>query len=166
VSPNDLATKGAPLYSVQGTDGQVRTVAAPWDAYVVSVIVTNGQFVQPGTPIATLEEVTGPSDPLEAVVFMPAAAAPTIPLGIGVTVNAPSAPSSIFGTLRGTVASVGNFPETTDSLQAFLGRLPRPSRSAGSMASAATRAPRTLTAVDDLTAYLPRPYVRETHDFR
>jgi pyruvate/2-oxoglutarate dehydrogenase complex dihydrolipoamide acyltransferase (E2) component len=121
VSPNDLATKGAPLYSVQGTDGQVRTVAAPWDAYVVSVIVTNGQFVQPGTPIATLEEVTGPSDPLEAVVFMPAAAAPTIPLGIGVTVNAPSAPSSIFGTLRGTVASVGNFPETTDSLQAFLG---------------------------------------------
>jgi multidrug efflux pump subunit AcrA (membrane-fusion protein) len=122
VAPDGLATKGAPLYSVQGTDGRVRTVSAPWDAYVVSVVVTNGQYVQPGTPVATLEEVTGSSDPLEAVVFMPAAAAPTIPLGTGVTLSAPSAPASIFGTLSGTVASVGNFPETTDSLQAFLGQ--------------------------------------------
>ena len=32
VSPDALATKGAPLYSVQGGDGQVRTVTAPWDA--------------------------------------------------------------------------------------------------------------------------------------
>lgn len=122
VAPDALATKGAPLYSVQGTDGKVRTVSAPWDAYVVSVIVTNGQLVQPGTPIATLEQVTGANDPLEAVVFVPAAAGPTIPLGTGVTLSAPSAPSSIFGTLRGTVASVGNFPETTGSLQAFLGQ--------------------------------------------
>ena len=53
------------------------TVAAPWDAYVVSVVVTDGQLVEPGTPIATLEQVTGASDPLEAVVFVPAAAAPS-----------------------------------------------------------------------------------------
>jgi biotin carboxyl carrier protein len=121
VSPDALATKGAPLYSVQAADGQVQTIAAPWEAYVVSVIVTNGQLVQPGTPIATLEQVTGPSDPLEAVVFVPAAAAPTIPLGATVTLTAADAPSAVFGTLAGTVASVGNFPETTDSLQAFLG---------------------------------------------
>jgi hypothetical protein len=122
VSPDNLATKGAPLYSVQSPGGQVRTVAAPWDAYVVSVIVTNGQLVEPGTPIATLEQVTGASDPLEAVVFVPAAAAPTIPLGARVTLTAPAAPSAVFGTLQGTVASVSNFPETTDSLQAFLGQ--------------------------------------------
>jgi hypothetical protein len=121
VSPDALATKGAPLYSVQGADGRVRTVAAPWDAYVVSVVVTNGQLVQPGTPIATLEQVTGANDPLEAVVFVPAAAAPTIPLGAEVTLTASAAPSTVFGTLRGTVVSVGNFPETTGSLQAFLG---------------------------------------------
>jgi hypothetical protein len=56
------------------------------------------------------------------VVFVPAAAAPTIPVGAGVTLTAAAAPSAIFGTLRGTVASVGNFPETTGSLQAFLGQ--------------------------------------------
>jgi multidrug efflux pump subunit AcrA (membrane-fusion protein) len=122
VSPDALAARGAPLYSVQAANGQVRTVAAPWDAYVVSVVVTDGQLVEPGTPIATLEQVTGASDPLEAVVFVPAAAAPTIPVGTGVTLTAAAAPSSVFGTLRGTVASVGNFPETTDSLQAFLGQ--------------------------------------------
>jgi multidrug efflux pump subunit AcrA (membrane-fusion protein) len=121
VSPDARATKGAPLYTVQAADGQVRTVAAPWDAYVVSVIVTNGQLVEPGTPIATLEQVTGAGDRLEAVVFVPAADAPTIPLGAGVTLTAAAAPSAVFGTLGGTVASVGNFPETTDSLQAFLG---------------------------------------------
>ena len=121
VSPDALATKGAPLYSVQGADGRVHTVAAPWDAYVVSVVVTDGQLVEPGTPIASLEQVTGASDPLEAVVFVPAAAAPTVPLGAGVTLTAAAAPSAAFGTLRGTVASVGNFPETSDSLQAFLG---------------------------------------------
>ena len=53
--------------------------------------------------------------------FVPAAAAPTIPPGAGVTLTAAAAPSSVFGTLRGTVTSVGKFPETTDSLQAFLG---------------------------------------------
>jgi hypothetical protein len=122
VSPDALAAKGAPLYSVQSADGQVRTVTAPWDAYVVSVVVTDGQLVEPGTPIANLEQVTGASEPLEAVVFVPAAAAPTIPVGTGVTLTAAAAPSSIFGTLRGTVASVGNFPESTGSLQAFLGQ--------------------------------------------
>jgi multidrug efflux pump subunit AcrA (membrane-fusion protein) len=122
VSPDALAAKGAPLYSVQAANGQVHTVAAPWNAYIVSVVVTDGQLVEPGTPIATLEQVTGASDPLEAVVFVPAAAAPAIPPGTGVTLTAAAAPSSIFGTLRGTVASVGNFPETTDSLQAFLGQ--------------------------------------------
>jgi hypothetical protein len=122
VAPDALAARGAPLYSVQAANGQIHTVTAPWDAYVVSVVVTNGQLVEPGTPIATLEQVTGASDPLEAVVFVPAAAAPTIPVGAGVTLTAAAAPSAIFGTLRGTVASVGNFPETTGSLQAFLGQ--------------------------------------------
>jgi hypothetical protein len=122
VSPDALATKGAPLYSVQGGDGRVRTVVAPWDAYVVSMVVTDGQLVQPGTPVATLEQVSGADDPLEAAVFVPSAAAPTIPLGTGVTLTAAAAPSAVFGLLQGTVVSVGNFPETTYSLQAFLGQ--------------------------------------------
>jgi hypothetical protein len=110
-----------PLYSVQGTDGRIHIVNAPWDAYVVSMVVTVGQLVQPGTPVADLERVSGASDPLEAAVFVPAAAAPAVRPGSAVTLTAAAAPSAVFGTLRGTVASVGYFPETTQSLQAFLG---------------------------------------------
>jgi multidrug efflux pump subunit AcrA (membrane-fusion protein) len=121
VSPAALATNGAPLYSVQGADGRIRTVDAPWDAYVVSMVVADGQLVEPGTPVANLERVSGASDPLDAVVFVPAAAAPAIQPGTGVTLTAAAVPSAVFGTLRGTVASVGEFPETTQSLQAFLG---------------------------------------------
>jgi biotin carboxyl carrier protein len=121
VSPDALATKGSPLYSVQETDGQIHTVSAPWDAYVVSEIVTDGQLVEPGTAIATLEQVSSATEPLEAVVFVQAPDAPAITPGAGVTLTAADAPSSVFGTLRGTVMSVGKFPETTDSLQAFLG---------------------------------------------
>jgi multidrug efflux pump subunit AcrA (membrane-fusion protein) len=120
--PRDaLAASGAPLYSVQDADGRIRTVAAPWDAYVVSMVVTDGQLVEPGTPVANLERVSGAGDPLEAAVFVPAAAAPTIRPGAVVTLNAAAVPSAVFGTLHGTVASVGEFPETADSLQAFLG---------------------------------------------
>lgn len=121
VPPGQLVTSGARLYSVQGADGRIHTVNAPWDAYVVSTTVAVGQLVEPGTPVADLERVSGTSDPLEAVVFVPAADAPAVQRGQEVTLTASAAPSAVFGTLRGTVMSVGQFPETTQSLQAFLG---------------------------------------------
>ncbi|MCW2932923.1 MAG: rane protein [Actinomycetia bacterium] len=121
--PRDaFATSGAPLYSVQDANGRIRTVNAPWDAYVVSLVVTDGQLVEPGTPVANLERVSGTRDPLEAVVFAPAADAPTIAPGTAVTLTAAAVPSAVFGTLHGTVASVGAFPETAESLQVFLGQ--------------------------------------------
>ena len=54
--------------------------------------------------------------------FVPAADAPAIPPGKEVTLAAAAVPSAVYGTLHGTVASVGNFPETSGSLQAFLGQ--------------------------------------------
>lgn len=121
VPQGELAKSGTPLYSVQGTDGRIHTVDAPWDAYVVSTTVAVGQLVEPGTPVADLERVNGTSDPLEAVVFVPAADAPAIVPGKEVTLTAAAVPSSVFGTLRGAVTSTGEFPETTQSLRAFLG---------------------------------------------
>ncbi|MGH3249936.1 MAG: HlyD family efflux transporter periplasmic adaptor subunit [Trebonia sp.] len=121
VPPDGFAVGGTPLYSVQDASGQVRTVDVPWDAYVVSTVATVGQLVEPGTPVASLEQVSGPSDPLEAVVFLPATMAPAIRPGRPVTVTSAVVPASVFGTLSGTVTSVGDFPETTSSLQAFLG---------------------------------------------
>lgn len=121
VAPGELATSGTRLYSVQGTDGRIHTIDAPWDGYVVSTMVAVGQLVEPGTAVADLERVSGSSDSLEAVVFVPAADAPTIQPGKEVTLVAAAVPSAVYGTLHGTVTSVGDFPETSGSLRAFLG---------------------------------------------
>jgi multidrug efflux pump subunit AcrA (membrane-fusion protein) len=118
---NQRVAKGTPLYSIEGQNGQLSIVNAPWDAYVVSWLVTEGQLLQPGTRIADLERLDTPGDALQAVVFVPASAAPLLQPGNAVDVVAEAVPSTVFGTLRGSVASVGAFPETEDSLRAFLG---------------------------------------------
>jgi hypothetical protein len=119
--PNQLITAGAPLYTLQRTEGSLETINSPWDAYVVGILVSEGQLVQPGSRIASLERVDTPGDALRAVVFVSAAAAPMLRAGFPADISAKSVPTAVFGTLSGTVASVGAFPETQESLRAFLG---------------------------------------------
>lgn len=117
---NQRVAKGTPLYSVQN-DGKIAVVGAPWDAYVVSWLVNEGQLLQPGSPVADMERLDTPGDVLQAVVFVPAAVAPLLQPGNSVTVVADAAPSAVFGTLSGAVTTVGSFPETESSMRAFLG---------------------------------------------
>jgi multidrug efflux pump subunit AcrA (membrane-fusion protein) len=112
--------KGTPLYSVE-RDGKITIVNAPWDAYVVAWLVDEGQLLEPGTPVADMERLDTPGDALQAVVFVPAAVAPLLRPGNQVSVVADAAPSAVFGTLSGTVTDVASFPETEQSMRAFLG---------------------------------------------
>jgi multidrug efflux pump subunit AcrA (membrane-fusion protein) len=121
VPADGYAAAGTPLYSIKDASGHTTTVDLPWDADVVSTAVTVGQLIEPGTRVASLERVSGVGDPLQAVVFVPAAAAPAVRPGSHVTLTAAAVPAASFGTLSGTVTSVGKFPETTSSLRAFLG---------------------------------------------
>lgn len=120
-SPNQLVGPSTPLYSVQSQGGQIRTVTAPWDAYVITVLISEGQLVQLGTPVANLERLNTPGDALQAVVFVAATSAPTLQPGVPARVAAAAVPSTVFGTLHGQITSVGAFPETESSLRAFLG---------------------------------------------
>lgn len=135
ISPTQRVAKGTPLYSVQGGNGRITTTPAPWDAYVVSLLINEGQLVQPGTRVAELERLDAPDNALQAVLFVPADTAPLIQPGIPVEVIADAVPSNVFGTLHGTVGSVGAFPETEESLKTFLGsgRDVRPLLAAGSV---------------------------------
>ncbi|WP_432967433.1 HlyD family efflux transporter periplasmic adaptor subunit [Dactylosporangium sp. CA-233914] len=121
---NVRIAKGTPIYSAQRADGTVDTVGAPWDAYVVSLAINEGQLVQPGTRVAEMERLDAPGDALQAVVFVPASSAPLLRVGNTVAVTAAAAPSTVFGTMLGVVTSVGAFPETPESLRAFLGNGP------------------------------------------
>jgi multidrug efflux pump subunit AcrA (membrane-fusion protein) len=118
---NQPVSAGTPLYSVQDAAGRITTVSAPWDANVVAMVISEGQYVEPGALIAELERLDAPGDQLEAVVFVPAAAAPRLAPGVPAQITTAAAPSTIFGTLHGTVSAVGAFPETEETLSAFLG---------------------------------------------
>ncbi|WP_432842720.1 HlyD family efflux transporter periplasmic adaptor subunit [Dactylosporangium sp. CA-092794] len=120
-SPTQRVTKGTPMYSTATPDGQVTTTTAPWDAYVVSVLVTEGQLLQPGTRVADLERLDGPDDALHAALFVPATAAPLLRQAMSVDVVAAAVTPNVFGTLHGTISQIGGFPETEESLRAFLG---------------------------------------------
>jgi multidrug efflux pump subunit AcrA (membrane-fusion protein) len=121
VGPNQRVARGRPLYSVVDRAGGIRTVASPWDAYVVQWLVNGGELLQPGTRVADMERLDSPGDALQAVVWLPAAYAPAMHAGSPVEVTADAAPRPVFGTIRGTVSSVGAFPESDASLRAFLG---------------------------------------------
>jgi multidrug efflux pump subunit AcrA (membrane-fusion protein) len=119
--PNQRVTKGTPLYSLQGRSGAITLVTSPWDAFVVSWLISDGQLVGPGTRAAGMERLDAPGDALIAKVFVPAALAPRLAPGVAVDLRTASAPAAVFGSLHGVVAGVGAFPETEASLHAFLG---------------------------------------------
>jgi multidrug efflux pump subunit AcrA (membrane-fusion protein) len=121
VTANQPVTAGTPVYSVRGADGRIVTMNAPWDANVVALVVSEGQVIQPGSRIAELERLNAPGEQLEAVVFVPAALAPRLLPGVPAQVTTPVAPSTVFGTMRGTVSTVGAFPETEETLHTLLG---------------------------------------------
>src|SRR5262249_39956368 len=75
----------------------------------------------PGMTVAELVRLDTPGDRLQARVYLRSAYAPMVRSGVPVELEADSAPAAVFGTLHGTVLSVGQFPETESSLRTFLG---------------------------------------------
>lgn len=114
-------TKGSPMYGLTTAQGGVHLVKAPWDAYVTSWLAREGQLLQPGVTVAELVRLDTPGDRLQARVYLRSSYAPMVRSGIPVEMEADAAPAAVFGTLRGTVVAVGQFPETENSLRAFLG---------------------------------------------
>jgi multidrug resistance efflux pump len=122
MTANQRLVGGTPMYSLQQADGHIVHVNAPWDANVVTVLISEGQLVQPGNPVAEMERLDTPGDALRAVVFVRAVQAPSLQPGMPARISVAAAPSTIFGTVPGVVTAVGAFPETEESIRAFLGR--------------------------------------------
>ncbi|SDZ01462.1 HlyD family secretion protein [Amycolatopsis xylanica] len=120
-APNQRVEKGQPLYSVLGRDGTTKTVVSPWTAHVISLVISPGQWLEPGKKVADLERLDTPGDRLRALVYVPAGSAPLLYPGMHVELTTSAAPVNVYGSFAGTVSSVGSFPETDASLHAFLG---------------------------------------------
>ncbi|MBA4865666.1 HlyD family efflux transporter periplasmic adaptor subunit [Streptomyces sp. PSKA54] len=110
----------SPLLKVRTQQGDqiVRTIAA---GRVTTLLATIGAVVTTGANVATLERTDDASDPLMAVVYVPADSASTVPVGASVDLTVQSVPKDEYGVLRGRVKAVGRTAETQQQITAFLG---------------------------------------------
>jgi multidrug efflux pump subunit AcrA (membrane-fusion protein) len=114
-----LFPKGTVLFTVQNDTGEhpVRSAAA---GRMTSLLAATGTTVTPKDELAVVERVAGAGDPLTAVVYIPATDAALVHPGTAADLEVETVPSQRYGVLRGTVASVGRFPQTTEQITAFL----------------------------------------------
>jgi biotin carboxyl carrier protein len=116
-----IVPSGTPVMSIVSPGGVTQLVRTPFAGIVTNVLVTSGQFVNPGTTLMDIERTDAPGSELGARIYVPAAQAVDLEPGDGVALNVSSAPSQAFGVLRGTVISVDAFPETPQQILDFLG---------------------------------------------
>ncbi|MEU3983487.1 HlyD family efflux transporter periplasmic adaptor subunit [Streptomyces sp. NPDC026672] len=120
VVPGSVFPVDTPLFTVQ-SGGRVETVRAVTGGRLISSAGSVGSVVSRGTELAVIERIDGAGDPLVAMVYVPQASAGLIHIGSQVDLTVASAPSTQFGVLRGTVQSIGQFPQTEAQVTDFLG---------------------------------------------
>ncbi|MER7859266.1 HlyD family efflux transporter periplasmic adaptor subunit [Amycolatopsis japonica] len=113
--------RGQTLYTVADVDGRSRSVGAPWSGMVVSMMISEGKWLNVGDEVVTLERLDSPDIHLHGVVYVNAATASSLRTGMPVEFESPVAARSQFGTFAGVVSEVGLLPETPESLRNFLG---------------------------------------------
>lgn len=84
---------------------------------VVEVLAAPGSAVAAGSVLATLEDTR---QPLEAVIYVPAAVGYTLRAGMAVEISPDNLSREVYGYVRGVVRSVGVFPASTPAMYAVL----------------------------------------------
>ncbi|MYZ41147.1 MULTISPECIES: HlyD family efflux transporter periplasmic adaptor subunit, partial [unclassified Streptomyces] len=114
-----LFPKGTVLFTVRNDTGEhpVRSAVA---GRVTSLLAATGATVTPKDELAVVERVAGAGDPLIAVVYVPAPDAVHIHPGTAADLEVETVSAQRYGVLRGTVVSVGRFPQTPEQITAFL----------------------------------------------
>ncbi|MFG3497390.1 HlyD family efflux transporter periplasmic adaptor subunit [Streptomyces sp. NPDC047928] len=110
----------APLFEVRTARGQtvVRTVAA---GRLTALVSTIGSVVTTGTDLAAVERVDDEDHPLRAVLYVPADAGSSVPVGAPVDLTVQSVPAQQYGLLRGTVKAVARTAQSRQRIAVFLG---------------------------------------------
>ncbi|WP_326595438.1 HlyD family efflux transporter periplasmic adaptor subunit [Streptomyces sp. NBC_01803] len=120
VEEGDLLSPGEPLLTVRTDEGD-EPVSAVAGGRLTTLLADTGSVVTTGADVATLERVTGPDDPLVAVLYVPGGHGATIPVGARVDLTVQSVDRQEFGVLRGRVQAVGRAPQSEARIAGFLG---------------------------------------------
>ncbi len=92
-------------------------VKSPYNGRVLEVTTNVGDVVQPGARLVTLED---PSQPLKAVLFVPAAEGKKIAPGMPANVSPSTVRPEEFGYIVGKVEELSEFPLTPEALKRIL----------------------------------------------
>jgi hypothetical protein len=98
--------------------GKRASVSSVNGGTVLELMVRAGDLVQPGTPLLSLIDET---QDLQALIYVPPAAGKRIQVGMPALISPVTTPGETYGSLRGTVKSVGGFPSTEKGMLRLLG---------------------------------------------
>lgn len=118
VSAGEEVTTSTPVATVRDAEGDLQTVVAGQDGVVQVVRTSPGRVLTPGSPVVTVART--PTDPSRAYLFLDQQQAAGIAPGMSVDVHVAAAPSAAFGSVRGTVAAVGQQPASPEELDLLL----------------------------------------------
>src|SRR5579872_2820101 len=121
VRPGQTLTAGTPIAQVQDATGNLDEVTSPFGGQVISLAATIGEVIQAGATLATVEGIEGANDRLIAMIFVPSSDSVSLAPGDPVGLSVSTAPSSVFGLLRGRVSSVSAYPLTFGALSGLVG---------------------------------------------
>lgn len=120
VGPGDLVQPSQELLRLRSASGAAKPleIVTPLEARVLDVAVQPQDSVEEGTPLVRLESL---DQPLEAVLYLPAADAYRVHSGMEVVVRPSSAGNGLPEFVRGRVRSAARFPATREALSRMLG---------------------------------------------
>jgi HlyD family secretion protein len=112
---------GHDLAVVRDAQGASHGIVSVFAGQVISVEVAEGEVIDAGSTVATIERSTAGGSQLVAMLFVPSSQSAGIAPGESVGLSVVSAPAAAFGLLRGRVLSVSQFPLTAPEISALLG---------------------------------------------
>ncbi|WP_162625219.1 HlyD family efflux transporter periplasmic adaptor subunit [Streptomyces cadmiisoli] len=120
VTAGSIFPAKTPLFNIQSETGE-RTVRSTAGGRIISLLGSVGQQISQGAQLAVIERVDDIHDPVVAALYVPQSSAGLVRVGSQVDLDVRSAPSKSYGILRGTVESIGQFPQTESQIASFLG---------------------------------------------
>jgi pyruvate/2-oxoglutarate dehydrogenase complex dihydrolipoamide acyltransferase (E2) component len=120
VSPNSVVRAGQEVALV-GSGSKQTKVTAPFSGQILGLDVIDGQVVQFGQPLYTIQRSFAQPNNTSVYLFVPSGNGAGLAPGMPVNITVSTAPSGAFGVLRGKISRVSGAPLSTTAVTALVG---------------------------------------------
>jgi len=117
----EVVERGAVVATIflsdERAESQLDYITSPHSGRILEVMVSEGNAVSPGTPIANIESL---EQELEAVIYVPLADGKKVRPGMVVQISPSTVRREEYGLMLGTVRSVAEYPSTPQGMMRLL----------------------------------------------